>query len=129
MAKATQTKKKKKLDLESFREQLDVKRREILSLYEHDLRIGQGTNDEGAEDLVDRANSAQHREFLLSLSGAEHDLLLEIEQALVRIDSDGFGFCIHCDDEISGRRLQAVPWARYCVTCQERAEQGLLYEG
>lgn len=122
-------KKVKKQDLKAVREQLELKRREILSLYESDLRAGQRSSDEGAEDLVDRANSAHHREFLLSLSGAERDLLLEIEQAVERIDQGGFGFCVHCGDEISPPRLQAVPWARYCVGCQERSEQGLLYEG
>lgn len=122
-------KKLKKQDLKVVREQLELKRREILSLYEQDLRAGQRSSDEGAEDLVDRANSAHHREFLLSLSGAERDLLLEIEQAVERIDEGGFGSCVHCGEEISPPRLQAVPWARYCVGCQERSEQGLLYEG
>ena len=130
MAKTMQAKKKiKKRDLKVVREQLELKRREILSLYENDLRAGQRSSDEGAEDLVDRANSAHHREFLLSLSGAERDLLLEIEQAVERIDEGGFGSCVHCGEEISPPRLQAVPWARYCVSCQERSEQGLLYEG
>ena len=130
VAKTMQAAKKtKKKELEAVREQLEVKRREMLSLYEHDLRVGQRNSDEGAEDLVDRANSAHHREFLLSLSGAERDLLLEIEQAMERVDQGDFGSCVHCDEEISPRRLQAVPWARYCVGCQERSEQGLLYEG
>ena len=127
--KTIRAKKKKKQSLKTVREQLEIKRREILSLYEHDLRVGQRSSDEGAEDLVDRANSAHHREFLLSLSGAERDRLLEIEQALERVDEGSFGSCVHCDDEISGPRLQAVPWARYCVSCQERSEQGLLHDG
>ena len=130
MAKAMQAKKKMtKKDLAAVREQLEVKRREILSLYEHDLRVGKRSSDEGAEDLVDRANSAHHREFLLSLSGAERDQLLEIEEAMQRVDKGEFGSCTHCDEEIMPRRLQAVPWARYCVSCQERSEQGLLFEG
>lgn len=129
VANTMQAKKKSKQKIERIREQLEIKRREILSLYEHDLRAGQRTSDEGAEDLVDRANSAHHREFLLSLSGAERDLLLEIEGAMERVDKGDFGSCVHCDEEISPRRLQAVPWARYCLNCQERSEQGLLYEG
>lgn len=119
----------KKTGVDVMRDQLEIKRREILSLYEHDLRAGQQTSDEGAEDLVDRANSAHHREFLLSLSGTERDRLLEIEDAIERLDDGSYGSCSHCEDVISPRRLQAVPWARYCVTCQERSEQGLLYEG
>jgi len=118
----------KKRDLDVARVRLEEKRQEILSLYEHDLRIGQQTSDEGAEDLVDRANSAHHREFLLSLSGNERDHLLEVEGALERVERADYGYCSHCEDEISRPRLQAVPWARYCVGCQERSEQGLLDE-
>ena len=116
----------KKRDLESARANLEEKRREILSLYEHDLRAGQQSSDEGAEDLVDRANSAQQREFLLSLSSNERDHLLQVEEALERVDTGDYGVCNHCEEEISRPRLQAVPWARYCVDCQERSEQGLL---
>ena len=91
VAKTMQTKKKTtKKDLAAVREQLDIKRRQILSLYEHDLRVGQRSSDEGAEDLVDRANSAHHREFLLSLSGAERDQLIEIEEAMQRVDQGEF---------------------------------------
>ena len=129
VARASQTMKQKRDDLAVARDQLEAKRQEILSLYQHDLKAGQQSSDEGAEDLVDRANSAHHREFLLSLSGAERDRLLEIEEALERIETADYGSCSHCAEEISPKRLQAVPWARYCVSCQELSEQGLLYEG
>ena len=48
--------------------------------------------------------------------------------SMTRVDEGEFGSCSHCEEEISPRRLQAVPWARYCVSCQERSEQGLLYD-
>ena len=46
-------------------------------------------------------------------------LLREIAAALVRIDQDTYGICAECEEPISTKRLDAVPWARYCVTCQE----------
>ena len=112
--------------MESLRRQLDEQRLEILSMYEHDLKVGQGTSDEGAEDLVDRATSSYNREFMLSISGSERQILLEIEEALERIETDEFGQCVHCGEKIAPQRLQALPWARYCIDCQEQAEQGLL---
>ena len=114
--------------LEAVRKQLQAKRQEIMDLYVHDLRVGQGLSDAGAEDLVDRANDAYNREFMLSLSGSERDALLEIEQALERLDSGAYGECNNCEEMIPPKRLQAVPWARYCIDCQEQAEQGLLAE-
>jgi DnaK suppressor protein len=114
---------------EELREQLLVQRREIMDLYEHDLREGQRASDEGSEDVVDRANSAYNREFMFSLSGTERDTLFMIEEALERLDDGQFGTCSNCENEIPVARLKAVPWARYCIDCQELDEKGLLQEG
>ena len=114
---------------EDLRQQLIVQRQEIMDLYEHDLREGQRASDEGSEDVVDRANSAYNREFMFTLSGTERDTLFMIEEALERLDSGGYGTCNHCSDEIPAARLKAVPWARYCIDCQELEEKGLLQEG
>lgn len=119
---------KKTGSYEALRKRLDQQRLEILSLYERDLRVGQRSSDEGAEDLVDRANSAYNREFMLSLSGSERENLLEIENALERIEDGSYGVCTHCNQKIILRRLQAVPWARYCIDCQELVEQGELFD-
>ena len=113
---------------QAMKKRLEQQRQEILDLYVHDLREGQKFQNDGAEDLVDRANDAYNREFMLSLSGSERDLLIEIDQALDRLDEGGFGTCTHCEKKITSKRLQAVPWARYCIDCQERSEQGMLEE-
>jgi DnaK suppressor protein len=120
--------KKKGGELDAFRKRLEDHRQEILDMYERDLRVGQESSDEGAEDLVDRANNAYNREFMLSLSGSERQILLEIEQALERLEEGTYGNCVHCGEIIPRKRLQAVPWARYCIDCQEQVEQGVLLE-
>lgn len=114
--------------LERIREQLKKQRDEILDLYEHDLREGQRASDEGSEDIVDRANSAYNREFMFSLSGAERDTLFQVEEAIEKLADGRYGTCSNCSDEIPPARLKAVPWARYCVDCQELEEKGLLQE-
>ena len=119
---------RKKTAFADVRETLEIQRQEILDMYENDLKVGQRTSDEGAEDLVDRANSAYNREFMLSLSGSERQILLEIEGALERIDEGSYGVCVHCEEPIAAKRLQAVRWARYCIDCQEQVEQGMLFE-
>ena len=111
-----------------FREQLEEQRRDILDMYEHDLKVGQRSSDEGAEDLVDRANSSYDREFMLSLSASERDILIEIDDALQRLDDGKYGVCEQCGETIPKARLQAIAWARYCIDCQEQVEQGLMPE-
>ncbi|MFQ5525482.1 MAG: TraR/DksA family transcriptional regulator [Thermoanaerobaculia bacterium] len=132
MARAVKSKKKtvkrSSRQTEIVRKRLAAKRQEIMDMYMNDLRVGQGLSDAGAEDLVDRANDAYNREFMLSLSGSERDALLEVEQAIERLDDGSYGQCDYCEETIPGKRLQAVPWARYCIDCQEQAEQGLLPE-
>jgi DnaK suppressor protein len=44
-----------------------------------------------------------------------------VEEALDRLDAGDYGICLACDEAIAEKRLLALPWARYCVTCQENA--------
>jgi len=128
LSNSTAKAKKKGGQFEAFRKRLEDHRQEIMDLYHHDLKVGQESSDEGAEDLVDRANSAYNREFMLSISGSERQTLIEVDQAIERLDEGSYGSCVNCGEEIPRKRLQAVPWTRYCIDCQEQAEQGILLE-
>jgi DnaK suppressor protein len=66
--------------------------------------------------------SQQHHEewIFLNRNSIDMKLLREISDALHRLDQDTYGTCMECDEPISAKRLDAVPWARYCVTCQEQ---------
>jgi DnaK suppressor protein len=66
--------------------------------------------------------SQQHHEewIFLNRNTIDMKLLREIADALHRIDTDIYGICMECEEPISAKRLDAVPWARYCVACQER---------
>jgi DnaK suppressor protein len=65
--------------------------------------------------------SQQHHEewIFLNRNTIDMKLLREISDALHRIDQDTYGICMECEEPISTKRLDAVPWARFCVTCQE----------
>ena len=66
--------------------------------------------------------SQQHHEewIFLNRNTIDMKLLREISDALVRIEHGNYGVCLECEEPISAKRLEAVPWARYCVTCQEK---------
>uniref|UniRef100_Q029W8 Transcriptional regulator, TraR/DksA family n=1 Tax=Solibacter usitatus (strain Ellin6076) TaxID=234267 RepID=Q029W8_SOLUE len=66
--------------------------------------------------------SQQHHEewIFLNRNTIDMKLLREIADALHRMDTGHYGVCPECEEPISAKRLDAVPWARYCVTCQEK---------
>ncbi|HXU45564.1 MAG TPA: TraR/DksA family transcriptional regulator [Thermoanaerobaculia bacterium] len=113
-------------EFEPLRERLLNQRNEMAKLYHLDLQAGQDAADDGTDDIVDRANNAYNRELNFSLSDSERGLLLQIEDALRRLEDGHFGRCASCGNPIARPRLEAVPWARYCIDCQELAEKGLL---
>ena len=65
--------------------------------------------------------SQQHHEewIFLNRNSIDMKLLREIADGLHRLEQGSYGICMECEEPISGKRLDAVPWARYCVTCQE----------
>ena len=117
---------KKKLD--SFRKRLEERQqalRKAVSRTEEDGRIA---DQDSAQDIADRAASSYTKEFLFSQSNNERQLLQMVETALARIREGVFGECVSCGNEINPKRLEAVPWTRYCIACQEKLEQGQLEE-
>jgi DnaK suppressor protein len=111
---------------ETLRERLLKQKQEILDMYNQDLKAGQESADDGTDDLVDRANAAYNRELMFSLSDSERTMLLQIEEALDRMRQGSYGRCSNCGQTIGLLRLEAVPWARFCINCQELAEKGML---
>jgi DnaK suppressor protein len=62
-----------------------------------------------------------HEEWIfLNRNSLEIKLLREVQHALRRIREGSFGVCQRCEQPISAKRLDAIPWAKYCVSCQEQ---------
>ena len=72
--------------------------------------------------LADAASDAYDREFALNLASKEGSILYDIDYALKQIDDGSYGTCELCEKEIPARRLQAVPYAKLCIKCQELEE-------
>jgi RNA polymerase-binding transcription factor DksA len=70
-------------------------------------------------DEGDRANTSLARELDLGQKSRDRALLTSVDAALKRISEGTFGQCLNCEQEINAKRLEAIPWVRYCVTCQE----------
>jgi len=112
--------------LEKHRKRLLAKQEELLHDLSRNRQVTDETVDEQAQDMVDRATSAYTREFAFSLSESDRRTLLLIDQALLRLDQGTYGTCVHCQGHVQEKRLEAVPWARHCLECQELQDKGLL---
>ncbi len=112
--------------LAELRQTLSDKRAEMLSLYKHDIRVGKESTDDNSDDFADRANNSYNRELMFALSATERGMLGHIDKAFERLESGKYGRCSSCNRPIGLPRLKALPWARYCIACQELEEKGLL---
>jgi DnaK suppressor protein len=110
--------------LKVFREHLLQKKQEILEAYHKNKSYGKEADGEATQDIADKAANSYTKEFLFSLSNAERDLLQEVDDALGRIESRRFGICAACEEDMNLKRLEAVPWARLCLSCQQKQESG-----
>jgi DnaK suppressor protein len=112
--------------LRTYRERLLEKKQDILEAYNKNKTYGKEADEDGAQDIADKASNSYAKEFLFSLSNAERDLLQLVDAAIARIEEKRYGFCLSCEEEMNMKRLEAVPWARHCLPCQEKQELGLL---
>ncbi len=117
-----------KKKLEAFKKRLEMRRQDLHRTVNRNQAAGRSADEDSAQDIADRAASSYTKEFLFSQSNNERQLLQMVENALARIREGSFGECIHCGKEINPKRLEAVPWARHCIECQEKLERGVLEE-
>jgi RNA polymerase-binding transcription factor len=117
---------KKKLD--SFKKRLETRQQELRRMVSRSQQDGRSADEDTAQDVADRAASSYTKEFLFHQSNNDRQLLQMVEGALSRIREGTFGECISCGKEINPKRLEAVPWTRHCIECQEKLEQGRLEE-
>jgi DnaK suppressor protein len=117
-----------KKKLEAFKKRLETRQQELRRMVSRTQQDGRSADEDTAQDIADKAASSYNKEFLFHQSNNDRQLLMMVENALARIREGSFGECISCGKEINAKRLEAVPWTRHCIECQEKLEQGLLEE-
>jgi len=109
--------------LKELQRRLEEKRKELLSGVRARSATSLQAGDEGIQDIADQATSAYTKEFLLSLGDAERRLLRQVDAALGKMRQNTYGLCEKCEEEISPKRLEALPFASYCIGCQQEEEE------
>jgi len=110
-------------DLERFKIRLFEERRRILNDMEKLVKESNELGKNGIMDIGDEASELSNRQLLLSLNEADRKKLLDIEEALERIEEGTYGICEECGEPISIKRLEVKPTSIYCVECKSRLEQ------
>ncbi len=124
-------KKFSKKELGEFKKLILKRKEEVLDGIQH---ISEDTLKKSQKDaagdisgyayhMADVATDTYDREFSLGLASSGRELLYSLDDALKRIDEGVFGVCEECKGLISKNRLKAVPYARFCVKCQEKKEK------
>ena len=108
-----------KSELNKFKNSLESKQTELVQF----VRNREGIAIEKSPDALDEVQHAAERELAIRNLDRESNLLRNVRGALRRIKEGSFGVCAHCEEEISPKRLAAVPWTAYCIQCQELADR------
>jgi DnaK suppressor protein len=110
----------------NYREKLLDRREGLVGQVQEAEAYSRQRDAEATQDPADMAANAYTKELLVSMSANDRQLLKLIDEALFRIEDGDYGKCIHCGQPIQEKRLEAVPWARHCLRCQDLNERGLL---
>ncbi len=106
-------------DLEKYKATLEAKRNELSA----GLRNREDIAIEKTPDALDEVQLAGERELAIRNLDRGSNLLHDVRGALVRVADGSYGICLHCEEEIRPKRLDAVPWTKYCIRCQEAADR------
>jgi RNA polymerase-binding protein DksA len=119
-----------KLELEKYKKLLINVREAINGDINHIAKENLKSQKESSGDLsgysfhmADMASDSYDRELSLNIAGGEQEVIYEIDDALKRMEEGKFGSCISCGKKIPQKRLNAVPYAKYCIQCKSKEEK------
>jgi len=108
-----------KSELNKYRNVLETKHAELVQL----VRNREGIAIEKSPDALDEVQHATERELAIRSLDRDSILLRSVRAALRRNEEGSFGVCLHCEEDISAKRLAGVPWTPFCIQCQEIADR------
>jgi DnaK suppressor protein len=113
----------KRLNL--FKDKLLTKQFSLTDMVQRTEGYGR-EKDQNIQDVADMVVESYTKEFLFGKSSGDRHILQLIQEALDRIEDKSYGVCVNCENPIQPKRLEAVPWTRLCIQCQDLLEKGLL---
>ena len=115
-----------KSELNKFKNILEAKQAELEQLVPAPRCASRSRRN---PDALDEVQHAAERELAIRNLDRESNLLRNVRAALRRIDEGAFEVCLHCEEDISQKRLAAIPWTAFCIRCQEVADRNQAGDG
>ncbi len=106
-------------EINKFKQVLEARQAELAQV----LRNRDGITIEKSPDALDEVQNAAERELAIRNLDRESKLMSNVRAALARIEDGTYGVCLNCEEEISIKRLNAVPQTPYCISCQENMDR------
>ena len=106
-------------ELDEFRTVLTAKRADVMQA----AGRRDGITIERTADALDEVILSAQRELSTRNLERHSGLLRNVNAALERVADGTYGTCLHCENEISHKRLNAMPWATLCIACQEQDDR------
>jgi DnaK suppressor protein len=111
------------MNIQHFKHRLQDKERELQSNIKRLEEEARASGEAEVRDLTDEATASQGKSESLQEEALASQTLIEVQEALQRIEDGTYGKCVACGRPIETARLEAVPWARYCLADQEKQDQ------
>ena len=110
---------KEKMNTQTYKNELMAKAQELGrgSVSKEEIAI------ERQPEMLDEIQRTTEREIALDSLNRNWETATQVSAALERIRQGSYGICLECEEEISERRLNAIPWAKLCIRCQEKADR------
>lgn len=112
-----------KKDLLEYKKQLINLRKELSSQTKKDLQDGMESVRDDLKDIDDFAQNENDIDIWAIGNNQKHEILIKIENALIKIDNKTYGFCELCNQKINDARLNTIPYTELCINCKEKEEQ------
>lgn len=106
-----------------YQGKLERIRQELLGGVEKSLKSSQEENGHAVADISDEAARDYNNQLMLNLGQQDWEKLKQVEEALESIKTGDYGICRQCEEPIPEKRLNIVPFAKYCVQCLNSIEK------
>ena len=111
------------MNIQRFKQRLEDKERELLSDIARLEGEARGSGEAEVRDSIDDATTSQGTSEALQEETLASQTLIQVQDALKRIEDGTYGMCNACGRQIEAARLEAVPWAAYCLEDQEKQDR------